>query len=116
MKSQFENHALAQDAMHNVELIQTRLAEKQNKYMTSKNRRQPIDIMDHLRSLEDAPETNLILPISTISTQSRRNVHSKQSSRNSRNKSSSSTNKQSQKFMIAKPKKGTKLKNLHKLE
>jgi hypothetical protein len=94
-------------------MIQKRLNDKMNKYTTNVHKRGNID---SLRSLEDIDANNLVLPPSTISSNGKRNLKSKQSSRNSRNRSSSSTNKQNQKFIVAKTKKTTKAKNLHKLE
>jgi hypothetical protein len=94
-------------------MVQKRINDKMIKYTTNVHKRGNID---SLRSLEDLDANNLILPPSTISSNGRRNLKSKQSSRNSRNRSSSSTNKQNQKFIVAKTKKTTKAKNVHKLE
>lgn len=100
------------ETSNNAEMIQKRVNDKINKYSTNINKRGQVD---NLRSLEDIDSNNFILPTSTISSNWRKNLKSRQSSRNSRNRSSSNTNKQSQRFIVAKSK-GTKPKNIQKLE
>ena len=115
LKDKFAHQKMSKDAKANMELIQKRIMDRNNKYSTNLSKNKPHLIIDNLRSLEDIESQNLILPTSTISSACRQNLKSRKSSRNSRNRSSSNTNKQSQNLAIGKGNKNRK-KNMPKLD
>lgn len=92
LKNQFDNQNIIHDALLNVELIKNKIGEKKN--VASWNTRNPLDLIENMRSLEDPKDNNLILPTSSISSNRRQYTQSRQSSRNSRNRSTSNSQKQ----------------------
>jgi len=89
LKNQFDNQNIIHDALLNVELIKNKIGEKKN--VASWNTRNPLDLIENMRSLEDPKDNNQILPTSS---NRRQYTQSRQSSRNSRNRSTSNSQKQ----------------------
>ena len=96
LKCQLENQNMLHDALFNVEFGHSKMSDKKN--MINWNIRNPMDLMDNFRTLEDPKDNNQILPTSTISTNRRQYTQSRQSSRNSRNRSTSNS-QQKQKYI-----------------
>lgn len=92
LKNQFDNQNIIHDALLNVELIKNKIGEKKN--VASWNTRNPLDLIENMRSLEDPKDNNQIFPTSSISSNRRQYTQSRQSSRNSRNRSTSNSQKQ----------------------
>lgn len=114
IKEQLDYHPPSIDVFNNVEVIQKVFKDNVPKYFLHKN--SVPELNDNIRSIEEMTDNTNIMPTSTISSNCRRNLKSRNSSRNSRNRSTSTTQKQSQKFIVAKSKKGTKSKNYPRLE
>lgn len=105
------NGKMSEEALINAGIIINKLHEK-NRYRVKNRKRVPSEMQKNLKSLEEVEMDSSNLPISTISSKCRNHLKSRQSSRGSRHASSSNGNK----MIVASRKKGSKAKNIKKLE
>lgn len=116
IRSDSDNKIISEEALANADIIINKLSEKKSRYKLKNRQRVTSDLKTNLKSLENVDDDTSEIPTSTISSNRRQNLRSRHSSRGSRNRSSSNTNKQGNKFIITKGKKGVKSKNLKKIE